>query len=101
MRPAKTQVSPAWSESSLSAWKKKKKKKKNNNLGSLATYLAHSKYFDQTGRIPRLIWVFAGRTCHLVFQCRAPAQIPTKYVFIQLLAVFKNLKEWYFGYKEI
>ena len=27
---------------------------------------ADSKDFDQTGRMPRLIWVFAGRTCHFV-----------------------------------
>ena len=57
VRPAKTQISlgmrPVWSESSLSAWKK---------LGSLATHWAHSEGSDQTGRMPRLIWVFAGRT---------------------------------------
>ena len=43
VRPAKTYISlgirPVWSESSLS---------------------------DQTGRKPRLIWVFAGCTCHFV-----------------------------------
>ena len=52
--PAKTQISlgirPVWSESSLSAWRK---------LGSVATHWAHSKDSDQTGRMPRLIWVFA------------------------------------------
>ena len=57
VRPAKTQISlgirPVWSESSLSAWRK---------LGSLATHWAHSEDSDQTGRMPRLIWVFAGRT---------------------------------------
>ena len=56
VRPAKTQISlgirPVCSESSLSAWRK---------LGSLAT-----QWSDQTGRMPRLIWVFAGRTCHFV-----------------------------------
>ena len=60
VRPAKTQISlgirPVWSESSLSAWRK---------LGSLATHWAHSEDSDQTGRMHRLIWVFAGRTCHL------------------------------------
>ena len=60
-RPAKTQISldirPVWSESSLSAWRK---------LGSLATHWAHSKDSDQTGRLPRLIWVFAGRTVILL-----------------------------------
>ena len=30
-------------------------------LGSLATHWAHSEDSDQTGRMPRLIWVFAGR----------------------------------------
>ena len=61
VRPAKTQISlgvrPVWSESSLSAWK---------NLGSLATHWAHSKDADQTGRMPRLIRVFAGRTAILL-----------------------------------
>ena len=59
--PAKTQISlgirPVWSESSLSAWR---------NTGSLATHWAHSEDSDQTGRMPRLIWVFAGRTNHFV-----------------------------------
>ena len=61
VRPAKTQISldirPDWSESSLSAWRK---------LGSLATHWAHSEDSDQTGRMPRLIWVFAGRTVILL-----------------------------------
>ena len=64
--PATTQISlgirPVWSESSLSAWR---------NLGSLATHWAHGKDSDQTGRMPRLIWVFAGRTAILlVLSCR-------------------------------
>ena len=57
VRPAKTQISPVWSESSLSAWRK---------LRSLATQWAHSEDFDQTGRMPMLIWVFAGRKFHCV-----------------------------------
>ena len=36
-----------------------------DNLFS-ATYWAHSKDSDQTGWMPRLIWVFAGRTSHFV-----------------------------------
>ena len=44
-------------QSSLSAWR---------SIGSLATQWAHSEDSDQTGRMPRLIWVFAGRTGHLV-----------------------------------
>ena len=66
VRLLKTQISlgirPVWSESSLSAWRK---------LGSLATHWAHSEDSDQTGRMPRLIWVFAGRTAiSLVLSCR-------------------------------
>ena len=61
VRPAKTQISlgirPIWSESSLSAWR---------NLGRLATHWAHSEDSIQTGRIPRLIWVFAGRAVILL-----------------------------------
>ena len=61
VRPAKTQISlgicPVWSESSLSAWRKP---------GSLPTHWAHSEDSDQTGWMPRLIWVFAGRTCYFV-----------------------------------
>ena len=53
--PAKTTQSDE--ESSLSAW---------GHLGSLATHWAHSKYSDKTEHMPRLIWVFAGCTCHLV-----------------------------------
>ena len=66
VRPTKTQISlgipPVWSGSSLSTRRK---------LGSLATHWAHSEDSDQTGRMPRLIWVFAGHTpfcwfCHEV-----------------------------------
>ena len=57
VHPVKTQISlgicPVWSGSSLSARRK---------LGSLATHEAHSEDSDQTGRMPRLIWVFAGHT---------------------------------------
>ena len=52
-----------WSESSLSAWRK---------LGSLATHWTQAKT-DQTGRMPRLIWVFAGGTVtSLLLSCRGP-----------------------------
>ena len=44
-------------QSSLSAWRK---------LGSLATHWAHSEDSDQTGRMPWLIWVFAGCTVTLL-----------------------------------
>ena len=66
VRPANTKISlgirPVWSESSLSAWR---------NRGSLATHWAHSKESDQTGRMPRLICVFAWRTLILLLlSCR-------------------------------
>ena len=60
--PAKTQISlnmrPVWSESSLCAhW-----------VAKDPSFLrADSEDSDQTGRMPRLIWVFAGRTCHFVW----------------------------------
>ena len=66
VRPAKTQTSlgicQVWSESSLSAWRK---------LGSLSTHWAHSKDSDQTGWMPRLIWVFAGCTVILLVLSRS------------------------------
>ena len=59
--PAKTRISlgicPVWSESWLTAWRK---------LGSLATHWVHSEDSDQTGGMPRLIWVFTGRTATLL-----------------------------------
>ena len=66
VRPAKTQISlgirPVWSESSLCAqW-----------VAKGPSFLhADSEDSDQTGRMPRLIWVFAGRTVTLlVWSCR-------------------------------
>ena len=50
-------IRPVWSESSLSAW---------INLWSLATHWANREDSYQTGRMPRMIWVFAGHTCHFV-----------------------------------
>ena len=61
VRPAKTQISlgirPVWSESSLFAqW-----------VAKDPSFLhADSEDSDQTGQMPRLIWAFAGCTCHLV-----------------------------------
>ena len=61
MCPAKTQISlgirSLWSESLLSAWR---------NLGLLVSHLAHNEDPDQTGWMPRLIWVFAGCTDNFV-----------------------------------
>ena len=61
VRPAKTQISlgirPVWSESSLCAqW-----------VAKDPSFLhADSEDSDQTGRMPRLIWVFAGHTDHII-----------------------------------
>ena len=88
VRPAKTQISlgicPIWSESSLSAWRK---------LGSLATHLAHSKDSDQTGRMPRLIWVFAGRTLILLgLSCRGSFVPEKQFCFLNSLMVTTELE---------
>ena len=48
---------------------------------SIATYSAHSEDSDQTVRMPRLIWVFAGRTCHFV-------GFVMRWLILLLLAVF-------------
>ena len=61
VHPAKTQISlgirPVWTESSLCAYWVAK---------DHSFLQADSEDSDQTGRMPRLIWVFAGRTCHFV-----------------------------------
>ena len=61
LRPAKTQISlgirPVWSESSLCAqWVAK----------DLSFLHADSEDTDQSGRMPRLIRIFAGCRCHFV-----------------------------------
>ena len=72
VRPAKTQISmgirPDWSEYSLCAqWVAK-------DPSFLHT---DSEDSDQTGRVPRLIWVFAGRTfILLVLSCRGSSIDP-------------------------
>ena len=78
VRPAKTQISlgirPVWSESSLCAqW-----------VAKVPMFLhADSEDSDQIGRMPRLIWVFAGRTLTLlILSCRGSNThnpiVPTK-----------------------
>ena len=85
VHPAKTQISlgirPDWSESSLSAWRK---------LGSLATHWAHSEDSDQTGRMPRLIWVFAGRIVILLVLSRCHDAAQMLYTGIILLVFISN-----------
>ena len=59
---AKRRLRSAWASAqsdqfSLSEWRKR---------GSLATYWVYSEDSDQTRRMPRLIWVFAGRTTALL-----------------------------------
>ena len=66
VRPAKTLISlgirPVWSESLLCAkWVAK----------GARFFLAHSEDSDQTGRMPRLIWVFAG--CTVTFYASSSA----------------------------
>ena len=63
-------------QSSLSACK---------NLGPLATHWAHSEDSDQTGQMPRLIWVLAGSTAILlVLSCRSSYK--QKDIFLLLLS---------------
>ena len=90
--PAKTQISlgirPVWSESLLSAWRK---------IGSLATHWVHSEDSDQTGWMPRLIWVFAGRTVILLVsswggsylgsECRPRSDCSSRSCLIRLFTV--------------
>ena len=76
---AKPRLRSAWAsaqseQSSLSAWR---------NLGSLATHWAHSEDSDQTRQMPRLIWVFAGRTLILlVLTCRGSYSKTTLFKFL-------------------
>ena len=62
---AQRRLGSAWAsaESLVSAWR---------NFGSLATHWVHSEDSDQTGRMPKLIWVFARRTLILLaWSCRS------------------------------
>ena len=61
-------IRPVWSESSLCA----------QRVAKDPSFLhADSENSYQTGRMPRLIWDFAGRTCHFVGFGREAAQIKT------------------------
>ena len=56
-------ICPVWWAPLVSTWR---------NLGSLAIHWAHSEESDHTGWMPRLVWVFAGRTHHFVGFVRLP-----------------------------
>ena len=90
VRTAKTKISlgirPIWSESSLSTSRK---------LRSLATHWAHSEDSDQTGRMPRLIWVFAGRTVILlVLYWDGSYFIPVLSVCVCVCVFLSHLMSW-------
>ena len=70
--------------SSLSAWRK---------IGSLATHLAHSKDFDQIGRMPRLIWVFAWRTPTLLFLSCCGSNVGSLWSYDRLISSVDRLKD--------
>ena len=91
VRPAKTQISlgirPVWSESSLCAqW-----------VAMDPSFLhADSEHSDQTGWMPRLIWVFAGHTCHFVgFVMRRFMFVKKTYMCVS--AISRLLYTDYFG----
>ena len=95
VRPAKIQISlgirPVWSESSLSA----------QRVAKDPSFLhADSEDSDQTGRMPRLIWVFAGRTCHFAdFVMRR--LIFWKHIYHELLFGFEiGFQYIFFGMNE-
>ena len=94
VRPAKTRISlgihPVWSESLLSAWRK---------LGLLVAHWVHSEDSDQTGRIPRLIWVIAGRICHFVgfvMQCLKCWKFRKIGMFLLWQKDFTAFEQWRF-----
>ena len=82
--PGKIQISlgihPVWSESSLFDWR---------NLGSLTSHWVHREDSDQTGRMPRLIWVFAGCTS-FCWLCQVAAH----------LNIFRNPPYWNLRHEE-
>ena len=81
VRPAKTQISlgmrPVWSESSLCAqWVAKDPE----------CFFMRTAKTDQTGRMPRLIWVFAGRTlAFLDLTCRGS--------FVRKICIYGSLSQ--------
>ena len=94
MRPAKTQISlgirPVWSESSLCAqWVAK-------NQSFLH---ADSEDCDQSRRMPRLIWVFAGCTLILlVLSCRGSYRLLSTEAFWYYRRICRIYKLLWFGF---
>ena len=83
VHPAKTQISlgirPVWSEPSLCThWVAK----------DPLLLQADSKDSDQTGQMPRLIWVFTGRTVSLLVLSRDGSYISTSQYFIEAILKF-------------
>ena len=91
VHPAKTLISlgicSVWSECSLYAWR---------NLMSFASDWAHSKYSDQTGQMPRLIWVFAVCTGHCIgFVMLRLILFSERWSMVWLLLqICENLRKW-------
>ena len=87
--PANTHISlgirPVWSESLLcTQWVAKE----------LSFLHADSEDSDQTGRMPRLIWVFAGRTCYFVgfVTRRLKLKATGKVDLVQVVISFENFR---------
>ena len=95
VRPSKTQIRPVWSESSLCAL----------CVAKDPSFLhADSEDSDQTGRMPRLIWVFAGRTCHFVvfvmrrlILCCKWTRRPIRMTVRIASTITENCSSWFIG----
>ena len=57
---------------------------------------AHSEDSDQTGRMPKLIWVFAGRTCHFCWFCYEAALIILCHRRLHYCCQCKRYQPWFF-----
>ena len=75
-----TWASAQTDQSSLSAWRK---------LGSLATHWAHNEDSGQSGRLSRLIWVFAGRIVILLVLSWGGSYVPKRYDYLRNILILK------------
>ena len=82
-------ICPVWSESSLSAWRK---------LVSLAIHWAHSEDSDQIGWMPRLIWVFAGRTLILLVLSCCSSNEEAFVIYIEFINYMHQRSWWWVFY---